>query len=352
MRAVQLTGFGGPDRLVYREDVPDPMPGPGEVRVRVGAAAINNTDIWTREGAYGTAGDPTATTGWRREPLVFPRIQGADIAGRIDQVGPGVDTARVGERVLIDPMLYEGDESALVTTDYLGSERDGGFAELVTVPASNALPVDSPLSDVELASFPTSSVTALRMIDRAAVTDADTVLITGASGGVGAAAIQLVKARGGRVVAVVGAGKKQQALDLGADAVIVRGRADLDEELSALDVTGAGGQVDVVVDVVGGAAFSALLRSLRPLGRYVVAGAIAGPLVETDLRTVYLRQLQIIGSSFGTHAQFRTLLDHIARGELRPLVAGTYPLRELRRAQEDFVAKTHFGKLVVLPQEN
>ncbi|APU13310.1 alcohol dehydrogenase family protein [Actinoalloteichus fjordicus] len=349
MRAVQLTGFGGPERLVYREDVPDPVAGAGEVRVRVGAAAINNTDIWTREGAYGTADDPAATTGWRREPLVFPRIQGADVVGRIDQVGPDVDAGRIGERVLIDPMLYEGDERALVTTDYLGSERDGGFAELVTVPATNAHPVESPLSDVELASFPTSSVTALRMLDRAGVTGADTVLITGASGGVGVAAVQLVKARGGRVIAVVGAGKEQQARDLGADEVIVRGHADLDEEVRSLD-QGGDGQVDVVVDVVGGAAFSALLRSLRPLGRYVVAGAMAGPVVEADLRTIYLRQLQIVGSSFGTHDQFRALLGHITAGEIRPSVAATYPLRELRRAQADFVAKRHVGKLVILPQ--
>ncbi|ASO18837.1 NADPH:quinone reductase-like Zn-dependent oxidoreductase [Actinoalloteichus hoggarensis] len=350
MRAVQLTGFGGPERLVYRDDVPDPVAAPGEVRVRVAAAAINNTDIWTREGAYGTASDPAATTGRRREPLVFPRIQGADVVGRVDQVGPGVDEGRIGERVLIDPMLYEGDERALVTTDYLGSERDGGFAELVTVPEGNAHRVDSPLSDVEPASVPTSSATALRMLDRAGMTRGDTVLITGSAGGVGVAALQLVKTRGGRAIAVVGAGKERRALELGADAVITRGRAGLDEEVRALDLTGAEGQVDVVVDLVGGPEFAAMLRSLRPLGRYVVAGAMAGPLVETDLRTVYLRQLQIIGSSFGTHDQFRALIGHLAAGEIRPTVAATYPLRELRRAQADFVAKKHVGKLVILTQ--
>ncbi|WP_245929100.1 alcohol dehydrogenase catalytic domain-containing protein [Murinocardiopsis flavida] len=112
MRAVLLTGFGGPEKLQYRDDVAEPQPGAGEVRIRVGAAALNNTDIWTREGAYGSADDPNADAGWRREPLAFPRIQGADIAGRIDRVGAGVAEDRVGERVLVDPMLYSGDERA------------------------------------------------------------------------------------------------------------------------------------------------------------------------------------------------------------------------------------------------
>src|SRR4051794_12924621 len=129
MRAVLLTGHGGLEKLEYRDDVPDPTAGAGEVLIRVGAAGVNNTDIWTREGAYGRVGD---AQGWRGEPLTFPRIQGADIAGRIVAVGPGVGTARVGERVLVDSALY-GDEG-LLDADIIGSERDGGFAELVSVP--------------------------------------------------------------------------------------------------------------------------------------------------------------------------------------------------------------------------
>lgn len=343
MRAVLLTGFGGLDMLDYREDVPDPVPAPGEVRVRVGAAAINNTDIWTRQGAYGSPDDPDASAGWRREPLTFPRIQGADVAGRIDQVGPGVPESRIGERVLVDPMLYEGDERALVTTEYLGSERDGGFAELVTVPARNAHVVDSLLSDAELATFPTAYATAMRMLNRAEVGPGETVLVTGASGGVGSALIQLATIRGARVVAVAGAGKHEQARDLGAEDVI-----DRDEVGDAL----AAESVDVVADVVAGKSFPVVLNALRPLGRYVVAGAIAGPLVETDLRTVYLKQLQLVGSSFGSHDDFAQLLTHVRAGELRSLLAGTYPLPELRAAQEAFMAKGFFGKLGIVPAES
>jgi NADPH:quinone reductase-like Zn-dependent oxidoreductase len=344
MRAVLLTRHGGPEALTYREDVPDPEPGPGEVRVRVRAAAINNTDLWTREGAYGAADDPDARHGWRREEFAFPRVQGADVAGEVDAVGPGVPAARIGERVLVDPMLYDGDERALVDTDYLGSERDGGFAELVTVPAANAHAVRSDLDDAELASLPTAATTAMRMLGRVGLAAGETVLVTGASGGVGSAAVQIAKDRGAVVVAVAAAAKHDAIRALGADVVVDRD-ADL---LGALHAAGVD-SVDVVADVVAGPAFGSLLRVLAPLGRYVVAGAIAGPVVETDLRTIYLRQLTVVGSSFGTHADFAAVVDLAARGALRPVVAGRYPLAELGRAQADFVAKDFVGKLVVLP---
>lgn len=335
MRAVLLTGFGGPEKLEYRADVPDPEPGPGEVRIRVGATALNNTDIWTREGAYGSPDDPSASAGWRREPLSFPRIQGADVAGRIDRVGQDLARSRVGERVLVDPMIYQGGERELVVTEYLGSERDGGFAEYVTVPADNAHAVTSSLSDAELATFPTAYATAMRMLNRAALEPGETILVTGASGGVGSALIQLATLLGARVIAAAGsADKRERARTLGAETTI--GRDELPAE-----------PVDVVADVVAGSSFPGLLRTLRPLGRYVVAGAMAGPLVETDLRTVYLKQLALIGSSFGSHDDFARLLEHIDAGELTPLLAGTYPLRDLAAAQEHFVSKSFFGKLVV-----
>lgn len=345
MRAYVLTGFGGPEQLEYRSDVPDPVPGPGEVRIRVAAAALNNTDIWTREGAYGAETDGQAQTGWRREPLTFPRIQGADVVGRIDRVGPGGAESRIGQRVLVDPMLYSGGERELVTTDYLGSERDGGFAELVTVPEENAHPVDSRLSDAELATFPTAYTTAQRMLNRAAVSAGETLLVTGASGGVGSALVQLGTARGARVVAVAGAGKEERAQKLGAAATVSRGSADLAEEVAR-----AAGEVDVVADVVGGPSFPALLSVLGPLGRYVVAGAMAGPIVDTDLRTIYLKQIRLIGSSFGTHQDFADVIRAVDSGAVAPLLAGTYPLRDLPRAQADFVRKDFVGKLVVLPE--
>jgi NADPH:quinone reductase-like Zn-dependent oxidoreductase len=342
MRAVLLTGFGDPGVLVYRDDVPEPKPASYEVRVRVGAAGINNTDIWTRQGAYGSPGDPQALNGWRRTWFQFPRIQGADVVGRIDGVGSGVSSDVIGQRVLVDPMLYSGSERELVATGYLGSERDGGFAEWVTVPAVNAHRVDSSLTDAELSTFPTAYATALRMIGRVALEPGETVLVTGASGGVGTAVIQLAKLAGATVVALSSAGRAERLRELGADLVLLReSHTDLGEAIGA--------KVDVVADVVGGPGFGALLRVLRPLGRYVVAGAIAGPLVETDLRTIYLNQLTLLGSSFGTHEDFAAIMGFIAEERLQPVLERTYPLRELATAQADFVAKRFFGKLAVIP---
>lgn len=340
MRAVVLTRFGGPEVLEVR-DVPDPEPAAGEVRVRVGAAALNNTDVWTREGAYGSNVDAGAQTGWRREPFRFPRIQGADVAGRIDAVGAGVPAYRVGERVLVDPMIYVGGERELVDTDYLGSERDGGFAELVTVPSENAHAINSAFSDAELATFPTAYATAMRMLNRARVTAGEAVLVTGASGGVGSALVQLAVARGAHTFAIAGESKAPEVERLGARAVIGRDATDVAAAL--------GRQVDVVADVVGGPAFGGLLAALRPLGRYVVAGAIAGPRVDTDLRTVYLNQLEVIGSSFGSHDDFAAVIDLVERGQIVPLLSATYALDDFGAAQAAFLAKKFVGKIVVTP---
>lgn len=347
MRAQLLTGFGGPEMLHYRDDVPDPVPGPGEVRVRVAATGINNTDIWTREGRYGSAADPTAATGWRREPLQFPRIQGGDVVGYVDQVGTD-SHVDLGDRVIVDPAIYDGDETRLADTELLGSERDGGFADYVTVPAGNVHRIDSPLSDTELATFPIAYGTALRMLNRTELGEGETLLVTGASGGVGSALVQLAAVRGALPVAVVGTGKQEAARELGAVATVDRDTTDLAGALAAL------GPVDVVADVVGGPGFGRLLDALRPFGRYVTAGAIAGPVVETDLRTVYLKQLRLVGSSFASHEEFAELVDLLRSGRptartgrLRPLLAGAYPLPDLARAQADFVAKRFFGKLVI-----
>lgn len=248
MRAVLLAGHGGLEKLEYREDVPIPEPTAGEVLVEVGAAGVNNTDIWTREGAYGAADEPGAVGAWRRgEPMRFPRIQGADIAGRVVAVGEGIPEARVGERVLVDPTLYSEEGDGLVGAGLIGSERDGGFAEYVTVPAENAHKVDTSLTDEELAVFPTAYVTAERMLNRARVARGETVFVTGASGGVGSALVQLVKARDARVVALVGSGKEGRARALGADTVVARGAPESLPE--AVSKAAGGYPVDVVADV-------------------------------------------------------------------------------------------------------
>jgi NADPH:quinone reductase-like Zn-dependent oxidoreductase len=345
MKAVLLTGHGGLEKLVYREDVDDPVPGPADVVVRVAAAGVNNTDVWTREGAYGTQDDPSSVNGWRREPLSFPIIQGADITGTIVAVGHDVSPDRVGERVLVDPALYAADGEGLLDAGIIGSERDGGFAELAAVPAANARAIKSSLSDAELASFPTAYVTAERMLRRARVGDGDRLLVTGASGGVGTGLVQLAKRRGAWVMAVVGAGKEGVIRGLGADAVIARGEPVGPAVERELD----GRSLDVVADVVGGAAVGELLNLLRPAGRYVVAGAIGGPLVTLDLRTIYLKHLDLLGSTMGDRADFARVVEAIESEALQPLVAATYPLSELRRAQEEFMSKRFVGKLVVIP---
>ena len=348
MKAVLLTGHGGLDKLEHRDYVMRPKPGPGEVLIEVGACGINNTDIWTREGAYGLDDDPDAVSGWRREPFHFPRIQGADTAGRIVEVGPGVPRSRIGERVLVDLTLYTGEGDGLAGAGYIGSERDGGFAEYVAVPAENAHIADCPLSDAELATFPCAYVTGERMLNRARVTAGETVFVTGASGGVGSGLVQLAQVRGARVVALAGPGKEQQVREIGAEVVITRGAGNLGE--AGRDALGDR-PIDVVADLVAGPMFPDLLNLLRPEGRYVTAGAIAGPQVKLDLRTLYLKHLEMIGSTMGTRKEFADLMGYIVAGRIKPLLARAYPLSEIRRAQQDFMDKAFFGKLVLVPKE-
>ena len=348
MKAVRLTGHGGPGKLEYREDIPTPEPAGGEVLIEVGAAGVNNTDIWTREGAYGTEDDPDSTGGWRRgEAMEFPRIQGLDIAGRIVGVGGGIPGSRIGERVLVDFALYSGGEENLVEAGIIGSEREGGFAEYVAVPAENAHVIDTPLTDEELATFPTAYLTAEHMLNRARVARGELIFVPGASGGVGSALVQLARVREARVIALVGPGKEEMARDLGAEAVVTRGVSNLPE--AALNAAG-GRHFDVVADVVGDEFFDDLLVTLKPLGRYVTAGAIAGPIVDLDLRTLYLKHLELVGSTIGTHEEFSDLVGYIESGKIKPLLAGVYPLSEIKRGQEDFERKNFFGKLVLVPE--
>ena len=348
MAAVLLTGHGGPEKLEYRSDVAVPKPGPGEVLVEVSACGVNNTDIWVREGAYGTADDPDAESSWRRgeTTLTFPRIQGADTVGHIAAVGAGVDARRAGERVMVDFSIYNTEGDSLADIDYIGHGRDGGFAEYTTVPADHAHVVDTAMSDAELATFCCAYLTGEHLLDRAGVAAGERVLITGASGGVGSGLVQLCRARGAIPYALVGRGKEAAVKDIGAEAVITRGEGDL--KAAVARATG-GRAIDVVADLVAGPLFNDLLSILRPEGRYATVGAIAGTVVQLDLRTVYLKHLQLHGSSQGSRAAFRRLLGYIEAGKIKALLAGTYPLSEIHRAQADFVAKKFVGKLVMIP---
>ncbi|TIT08461.1 MAG: Zn-dependent oxidoreductase, partial [Mesorhizobium sp.] len=245
MAAVQLVGHGGPEKLVYRTDVKVPSPAPDEVLVKVTACGMNNTDVWVRQGAYGTEEDAAAVSTWRRQgnTLTFPRIQGTDTVGHIVAVGDGVSSARIGERVMVDFSIYNRDDDSLADIDYMGHGRDGGYAEYQAVPAENAHVVATELTDVELATFCCAYLTGEQMLERAALRAGERVLVTGASGGVGSGIVQLARARGAIPFAVVGKGKEQAVLDIGAEAVITRGVADLPAAVNAA----TGGQpIDVV----------------------------------------------------------------------------------------------------------
>lgn len=348
MKAVLLTGHGGLDKLEYRHDVPVPQPAPGEVLIEVRACGINNTDIWVREGAYGTDDDPQATSSWRRNAptLTFPRIQGADTAGYVVALGEGANTSLMGRRVLLDASIYNTAGNSLGDIDYIGHARDGGYAEYTAVPEENVHAVETDMSDAELGTFWCAYHTGEQMLDRARVGDGERVLITGASGGVGSALIQLCRVRGAIPYAVAGAGKEASVAAIGAEAVITREAGNLKQ--AVLEVTG-GKDIDVVADLVAGPLFGELLNLLRPEGRYTTAGAIGGPVVTMDLRTVYLKHLEPHGSSQGSRSAFARIVSHIEAGRLRPLLHGAYPLSEIHRAQRDFINKHHIGKLALIP---
>lgn len=334
-----LTGHGGLDKLEVRSDIPVPRPGPRDVLVRVAAAGVNNTDINTRTAWYskrGGAGEDASRSG---AAIHFPRIQGIDVCGRIVAVGNQVPGDRIGERVLIEPCLREANGKNLERPWFFGSECDGGFAEYTVVASRHACKIASALSDIELASFPCAYSTAENLLTRSKTGPGDRVLVTGASGGVGSAAVQLARARGARVFAVTSPEKSQALLDLGAETTLAR-------DDSVVDTLGCD-SVDVVVDLVAGAHWPELLDALRPGGRYAVAGAIGGPLVELDVRTLYLKDLSLFGCTVLEPKVFANLIAHIERGRISPLVAETFPLDHIADAQTTFLSKQYVGKIVL-----
>ncbi len=362
MQAVVLTGHGGFDKLQYHSDWPVPTAGPGEVLIEVGACGLNNTDVNTRTAWYSKAVSGATASGaeagfektdqndssWGGSAIDFPRIQGADVCGRVVALGADVPPTWLGKRVLIDTWLRDwSDPMNRDRCGFYGSECDGGFAEYATAAITNVHAINSDLEDAELATFATSYITAENMLTRAGVNNADSVLIPGASGGVGSALIQLSKRRGATVIALCGEDKADQVRAAGADVVLPRSVRDLPAAL--LEATGTA-QVDVVADVVGGERFGALINALKRGGRYTCAGAIAGAVVEFDLRTFYLNDLTFTGATIPAVTIFPTLLGYIERGEIKPLLAEVFSLRDFHAAQQAFIAKQHVGNIVVTPK--
>lgn len=355
MKAVVTTGNGGYEKLDYRY-VPIPELASNEVLLQVLAAGVNNTEINTRLGWYSSrvmSSTESLTTGEKEkqnakrqgdggwnEATPFPFIQGTDCCGRVVAVAAGANESLMGSRVLVRSCMRSTDWDSLENI-WMASDFDGAFAQFVKVPVTEVFPVNCEWSDAELATIPCAYGTAENMLHRAKVEKGEHVLITGASGGVGSAAVQLAKRRGAVVTAVAGKAKLEKVQAIGADQVIAR-----DEDI--VDCLGEK-SVDVVVDNVAGPCFGGMLKVLKRGGRFVSSGAIAGPLVELDMCDFYLKDLTLIGCTAWDEPIFPKLVSYIEKGEIKPLLAKTFPLKKIIEAQREFTEKKHVGKFVLIP---
>jgi NADPH:quinone reductase-like Zn-dependent oxidoreductase len=361
MKAMVLTGHGGVDKLVYRDDVAVPQPAPGQVLVRVTATAKNNTDRKAREGLYPTK-DKDEVASFQMggsATLTFPRIQGADVAGRVVAVGEGVDPARLGERGLLDFNLYPDDRRDInLTPDYYGHGADGGFAEYVAVPSDQFHTVDkADLADAELAAMGMCSYqTALHMLTSANVVAGERVLVTGASGGVGTALIQLCRVLGAIPYALSTPDKAGALRELGAEAVL--DRSDMDGFTDRVRELTGGAPLDAVMDLVGGDMtdrfIDAMIFDMKARNSYPrlsIAGASGGNLSEIMWTRIYLYQVQVFGVSHGTREEAEQLIDWIRSGELKPVLHAAFKLSDLHRAEDYFVSRGNnfLGKIVIVP---
>lgn len=347
MKAILTTGNGDYDKLVYT-DVPMPEITQNEVLIKVLAAGINNTEINTRLGWYsssvseatdkvGKDADTSADGGWDGA-TPFPIIQGTDCCGEIINAE---NRKLIGKRVIVRSCMRETDFTSLDNI-WMASNFDGAFAQYVKVPTSEAFPINCDWTDAELGSIPCAYGTSENMLERAQVKKGDVVLVTGASGGVGSATAQLAKRRGAKVVAIASLDKHSQMDLLGIDKLLGR-------EANLLDTLGEQ-SIDVVVDNVAGSGFPTLLKLLKRGGRYVSSGAIAGPIVELDMRDMYLKDIALIGTTAWDECVFPNLVGYIERNEIKPLVAKTFPLADIVEAQKEFLTKKHVGKFVLIPQ--
>lgn len=333
MKGVVLTGHGGLEMLEWREDLPRPKPATGEVLVRLGGAAVNNTDVNTRLAWYSKGDGDAVDATWTGKPLELPHIQGADGCGEVVETGHGSDTELIGKRVLIEPCLREVAGQTVEPFWYVGSEVPGTFAEYISVPARHAHVIDSDLSDVEIASFACSYSTAENMIVRAGATAGERVIVTGASGGVGSAAVQLLVARGVEVTAVTSPAKANALRELGATSCLNRDDAPDSQSY------------DLAIDLAGGPGWSGLINALKSGGRYAVSGAVAGAEVPLDLRDLYLKDLSFFGCTQLGDGVFAGLVGWIESGKIKPLVAETFDLKDIREAQAAFLERGHIGKI-------
>ncbi len=345
MKAVRIHQFGGPEVLTY-EDVPDPQTRKDQVLVRVKACSLNHLDVWVRKGLPG---------------VKLPHILGSDIAGEVVQIGEYVGEFAtggfaVGQRVLVAPMHFcghcvkcvSGVQNQCREFTVLGNGVDGGNCELIAVPAASVIPIPDSLDFNQAASVPLVFVTAWHMlVGLAAVRPGQTVLVLGASSGVGIAAIQIAKMFHCRVITTAGdAAKLEKARVLGADYGINHYQQKISEEVRK--ITNKEG-VDIVVEHVGAATWDESMRSVKSGGKLVTCGATTGPTVSLDLRHLFARQLSLLGSYMGTMGELYEVLSHVFAGRLKPVVDRVFPLSEIRAAHEYLEKSQMFGKVILNP---
>src|ERR1700730_6414620 len=340
MKAVRIHEFGGPDVLLY-EDVPDPKLRQDQVLVRVKACAMNHLDLWVRRGM---------------PEVNLPHILGSDVAGEILEVGEYVSGLKSGQRVLLAPMHFcnhcakcvAGLQNQCPEFTVLGNLVDGGNCELIAAPAVNVIPIPDHLDFNHAASVPLVFLTAWHMLaGRAGIRPGQTVLVLGASSGVGIAAIQVAKLFQARVITTAGDEKKlEKARGLGADHGINHYQQKISEEVKKL--TNREG-VDIVIEHVGAATWEESMKCLKPAGTLVTCGATTGPSASFDLRFLFSRHLSLLGSYMGTMGELYEVLGHVFAGRLKPVVDRAFPLKEIRAAHEHLERSRMFGKVVVNP---
>lgn len=348
MKAVVIHEHGGLEKLRL-EDVPAPRPGSGEALVRVRAVALNNLDIWARSGPPG--GRPVYP--WRQRRL--PATTGVDVAGLVEAMGPDAGELRTGDRVVINPILYcgrcaaclAGEQSMCSAYRIYGEHTPGGMAELTIAPARNLLKIPDGVAFERAAAAPVCGTTAWRMLITAGRLRAgEDLLVVGASGGVGSAALQIGKRAGARVFALVnGADKVRKAEALGVTPIDRSRHPQFSERVRELTTAG----VHVAADPVGAPTWPESIRSLRAGGRMVVCGASEGERPNIDIREIYQRHRQILGAPMGSVSEFETVMRMVFRGELEPVIHAVLPLSDVREAHRCFEAREHFGKIVLTP---
>jgi NADPH:quinone reductase-like Zn-dependent oxidoreductase len=340
MKAVRIYQFGGPEVLTY-EDVPDAQPRKDQVLIRVKACSLNHLDVWVRKGLPG---------------VKLPHILGSDIAGEVAEIGEHISGFKTGQRVLVAPMHFCGHCAKCVAGvqnqcrefTVLGNGVDGGNCELIAVPAATVIAIPAALDFNQAASVPLVFVTAWHMlVGRAGVRPGQTVLVLGASSGVGIAAIQIAKLFHCRVITTAGdEAKLEKGRALGADFGINHYKQKISEEVRK--ITNKEG-VDIVVEHVGAATWDESVKSLKSGGTLVTCGATTGPSAGIDLRYLFARQLSLLGSYMGTMGELHEVLSHVFAGRLKPVVDRVFPLKDLRAAHELLENGQMFGKIVVNP---